>query len=173
MLGLCPQAWGLTGFVTGSQPRWGLYPHLSLTCGGQRSSCLLKVTLWKWGRELRSGVAIGLCCLCGEQPWGGGQAGGGTRRGGADTWDRSGRGWLRGRHRAVTDFAALSPPPASGPRSDLPVSELCRWGPASRRAAAFPRVRREPGVGRAGRQLLGLQVSSRASARPGHFLCAL
>lgn len=50
--------------------------------GGQRSSCLLKVTLWKWGWELRSGVAIGLCCLCGEQPWGGGQAGGGTRHGG-------------------------------------------------------------------------------------------
>lgn len=65
--------------------------------------------------------------------------------------------------------------PRGGPPSPPPCSPRdmvwWEWEPLSLQPARLLAGR--PGVGRAGGQLLGPQVSSGASAWPGHFLCAL
>lgn len=74
--------------------------------------------------------------------------------------------WSRSDSGDCTKRGLPSSPPCS-PRDMV----WWEWGPLSLQPSCLLAGR--PGVGCAGGQLLRPQVSSGASARPGHFLCAL
>lgn len=142
----------------------GLIHTWVLSVREQKSGCLLQVA-WRGsgdGAEVR-------CHRVVSSPRRQGRAGGGGPREGPTPGDgRKGR--LQGRPQAGTDLAALWLPQASGQRSD----PRFRAGPAVP-LPLLAAAASSPGAwgGQAGGQLLGPQVSSGASARPGHFLCAL
>lgn len=107
---------------------------------------------------------------CGEQPQGPGEKQVAEDHVRGRHLETGGRAGCRGVPRlALTVLLSGCPRPLG--RGTTPVLELSRRCPCH--SWQLQPHLREPGVGQAGGQLLGPQVSSGASARPGHFLCAL